>query len=141
MPVRRSLFPFWHETYTDGLHTRSPTRPEEGKDPGQSTEEGSKQKLVGMCWLEMAAAGRGVGTCRLRSQDSQCKRMSQHSWWLRRNFACIHARGSQMHTTLHESVTNFSLLALGTNPSLCLFVLFFHSLGCICCILCICKAM
>ena len=114
----------------------------EGKDPGQSIEKGSKQKLVGMYWLEMAAARRGVGTCRLKNQGSQCERMSQRSWWLYWIFACIHAWDSQMHTTLHESVTNFSLIALGTNPSPCLFVLlFFHSIGCVCCILCICKVM
>ena len=31
-----------------------------------------------------------------------------------------------VHSKHHKSVTNFSLLALGDNPSPCLFVLFFH---------------
>ena len=53
------------------------------------------------------------------------------------SFARIHDRDSQqMHGQLHKSITNFSLLALGANSSLWLFVLlFFHSLGCECCVL------
>ena len=60
-----------------------------------------------------------------RGQVGQRERMSQHSWWLCRNFTLIHARdSSQMHRKLCESVTHFSLLALGANPSPCLLVLF-----------------
>ena len=42
----------------------------------------------------------------------------------------------------HKSVINFFLLVLGANLTPCLFVLlFFHPLGRICCVLCVCKAM
>ena len=41
-----------------------------------------------------------------------------------------------------ESVKNVFLLALGANPSPSFLVLlFFHPLGCACCVLCACKAM
>ena len=41
-----------------------------------------------------------------------------------------------------EKCPNFFLLALGANPSPCLFVLLFsHPIGCICCVLSVCKEM
>ena len=69
--------------------------------------------------------------------------MSQCSFWLCGNSARIHARNSpQMHWKLYKSVTNFSLLALGANPSPWLFVLlFFHPLGCVRYVLCVHKEM
>ena len=46
------------------------------------------------------------------------------------------------HKKPHEGVTNFSLLALGANPSPWLSVLlFFHPQGWVCYELCVCKAM
>ena len=45
-------------------------------------------------------------------------------------------------TDCWESVTNFSLLALGANLSPLLFVLFFfHPVGCVYCVLCVRKEM
>ena len=45
-------------------------------------------------------------------------------------------------TKCEESVTDFSLLVLGANPSPWLFVLlFFYPLGCVCCGLCVHKEM
>ena len=109
---------------------------------GQSTEEDSQQKSGESDGQRKATAKREVETCRLRSQVSQREWMSQRSWWLCRNFARTYARDSQMHRKPHKSVINFSLLALGANLSPCLFVLlFFYPLACVCCVLCVCKAM
>ena len=82
-----------------------------------------------------------ASTCGLRGRVGQRERMSQRSWWLCWNFARIHARDSlQIHEVLSKSVTNFSLLALGVNPSPWLFVLlFFYPLSCVCCVLCVRK--
>ena len=84
----------------------------EGKVPGsqQKSGKGNDQKK--------AATKRRVGTCGLRSQVSQRKRMGQRSWWLCGNFTRIHARDN-------------------------LFVhLFFHPLvGWVWCVLCVCKAI
>ena len=61
-----------------------------------------------------------------RGRFDQRESMSQHFWWLCRNFAWKHAHDSpQMHRKLPKSVTNFSLLAFGANPSPWLF--FFSS--------------
>ena len=45
-------------------------------------------------------------------------------------------------TECQESVKNFALLTLGAEPSPYLFVfLFFHPLGCVCCVLCVRKGI
>ena len=57
---------------------------------------------------------------RLLSEEQECRvgqrvRMNQRSWWLCGNFARIHKP--------QKSIKNFSLIALGANPSPCLFIL------------------
>ena len=82
----------------DFLRDRKKTR--EGKVPGHSTEA-SQEKSREDDSVRGAAARRGVGSCGLRSQVSQRKRMRQRSYWLCRDFARIHARDSpQKHRTL-----------------------------------------
>ena len=101
----------------------------EGKVPWQSTEESSQKKSGKGDGQRKTAAKRSAGTCGLRSQVSKRERMSQRSWWLCVNFAQIHAHNSPQKAT-------------GANSSPYLFVLlFFHPFGCVCCILCVCKAM
>ena len=117
----------------DILGDRKKTR--EGKVPEQSTEETSQQN-TGKGDREKRLPSEESGPVALKNQDSQRERMSQRSWWLYGNFGRIHIRDSQMHRKPHKSVTNFFLLALGANPSSCWFVLlFFHPLGCVCCVL------
>ena len=61
--------------------------------------------------------------------------MNRRSLWLCGIFARIHARASpQIHRKLRQSVTNISLLALGANPSPCLFVLFSCTLSVVFCV-------
>ena len=115
---------------------------ETGRKRGKARTQGNQQKSERGDGQGGVVAKRGAGTCGLRSQVSQRDRMSQHSWWPCRNFARIHAHDNQMHRRPHKSVTNLSLLVLGANPSPCSFVfLFFYPLGCVCCALCVCKAM
>ena len=84
----------------------------------QSIDQGSQQKRA------------GAMACGLRGRVGQRERMSQRSSCLCGNFARIHACTSpQTHRKLRKSVTNFSLLARGANPSLCLFVLFSSTLS------------
>ena len=133
---------FWHETPTKGLRARFPTRPEEDEGrqetdqstqqnktvyrTGESVEQGSRQKRA------------GTRACGLRGQVGQSERISQRSWWLCGNFARIHTHASsQKHRKQHKSVTNFSLLALGANPSLCLFVLFSSALSVVYVVFCV----
>ena len=48
------------------------------------------------------------------------------------SFARVHARVNPQKHRMHKSLTDFSLLALGANPSPWLFVLlFFHPLSCV----------
>ena len=52
------------------------------------------------------------------------------------SFARVHARVSPQKHRMHQSVNDFSLLPLGTNPNPWFFVfLFFHPLGCVFCVL------
>ena len=104
-----------HETGRGRGKARSESRTEQSRteESRQRTEQRSRQKRA------------GARACGLRDRVDQRERMSQHSWWLCGNFTRIHARASpQMHRKLRKSVTNFSLLALGANPSLCLFVVY-----------------
>ena len=89
-----------------------------------------------------ATARRGARICGTRGWVGQRERMSQCSWWLCGNFARIHVRDSpQMHSKLPKSVPNFSLLALGANPSPCLFVFLFLHLSIVYVVLCVYKEM
>ena len=129
--VRFGAKPTQRACLRDFLRDREKTR--ESKVPGQSTEESSQQKLGEGAGQRKVTAKRGVGTCGLRGRVGQREKMSQRSWWLCGNFTTDYR---YIKTPLN-SVKNFSLLALGAKPSLCLFVLlFFHSLGCVCCVLC-----
>ena len=119
-------------------------RMREGKVPEQirrrqSAGESSQQKL-GEADGQRKATARTYGP---RGWVGQRERISQYSWWLCGNFTRIHTHNSpQMHRKLHKSLTNFSLLVLGANPSPWLFVLLFlHFFSCVCCVWCICKEM
>ena len=82
-----------------------------GQSVGESNQQESREAE---CW-DLWARGR-VG---------QRERMSQRSLWLCEYFAHIHALDSlQMYRKLCKGVTNFCFLALGANPSPCVFVLF-----------------
>ena len=132
VPVRVFFYLFWCETHKKGLRARFPVRLEEDKGrQGLRAVYRSRGKVTAK-W--------GVGTCGLRSQVSQRERMRQRSWWLCRNFARTHACNSQMHRIPYKSVTNFSLLALGANPSPCL-LFFSFTLSVVYVVLCVCKAM
>ena len=113
---------FWHETQTKSLCTRFPMRLEE--DEGRKVPELniSNQSIeVRESWRSRKASAR---ICGHRGRVGQSEMMSQRSWWLCGNFARVHVHTSpQMHRKLRKGVTNFSLLALGANSSLCLFVL------------------
>ena len=71
----------------------------EGKVPEQSTEESNQQMSGKGDGQREMTAKRGVGTCGLKSQVSQRKRISHLSLWLCRNFARIHACDSPTKTT------------------------------------------
>ena len=136
MPVRGSLCLYWCETHTKDLRARFPTRPEEdkGRQEPKIEQKIAENKTEQRSGQNRAVNGsRGKLTARMcepRGQVGQCESMSQHSWWLCGNFARTHAPDSLlMHGKLHNSVTNFSLLALGANSSPCLFVLFSSTLS------------
>ena len=99
--------------------TCSQEEDEEAKVPEQnrrrqSAEESSQQKSG----REPTVRERRLRGPVNRGRVGEGERTSQHSRWLCRNLARIHARDSpQMYRKLHKSVTNFSLLALGANPS------------------------
>ena len=101
---------------------------------GQSAGESSRQKS-GEADGQRKSTAR---TCGSRGRVGQREKMSLRSWWLCGNFARIHARDSSlMHRKLHKSVTNFSLLALGANPSPCLVVLFSSTLSVVYVVFCV----
>ena len=109
----------------------------------QSTEEGSQQKSGKAAVRE----GRWLSE-ELEPVDPEAG-LAKARGWVNVPGGCV---GISLRYTLaiahrctrksHKSVTNISLLALGANQNPCLFVLlFFLPLGCICCVLCVCKAM
>ena len=115
----------WNHTLRSRKRTREGRSQREQKKPndrtGQSAGESCQQKSVEADGEKKATAG----TCGSRGRVDQREWMSQHSWWLCGDFARIHAPDSpQIQGKLHKSVTNFSHLVLGANPSPCLFVLF-----------------
>ena len=123
-PLRGFLYLLWHETHSGDF----PTRPEEDEKKGprafnRRKELGTVRKRrrseKGNCELR-------VGTCGLRSQVSQCERMSQCSCWLCGNFAPIHASNSHRYIENHRKVSNTSFLHLElTQVHTCFF--FFSS--------------
>ena len=144
MPVRGFLCLFWRETHTKDLRARFLTTPEEdekGQGPRavnrrrQSTEVGERRRLEKGGYLTRSYDMWTLRPGRLTRQDESgflatvCEFSSTRSWQ------------TQKHRMLGK-YPNFSLLALGANPSPWLFVLlFFHPLGCVYCDLCIWKAM
>ena len=145
---------FWRETHTKGLQARSPTRPEE--DEGRKVPELKRSQSTGESSQEKVAVKRWELVREETSQQKSERRLlrpvdRQMPVWPTRedksallvtcgSFARVHAHVSPLKHRMHKSVTNFSLLALGANPSPWLFVLlFFHPLGCVCCVLCVGK--
>ena len=141
--VRRSLCLFWRETHPKGLYTRSPTRREEdeGRKVPEKREGHSQQKRA----VKRRSVARWESGREETSQQKSDRRLLgpvdlQMPGWPTRedesaflvacgSFARIQARDSlQMHGELHKNVTDFSLLALGTNPSPRLFVCLFFFL-------------
>ena len=143
VPVRGFLGLFWRETHTKGLRVRSPTRP--GEDEGKRVPE--KQSV-------REGQLREVG----RTEHSREKKQSTEvggSWRSRKTFedsGLTNTRkwvgipsgfvGVSLEYTLvlvqrmHKSVTYFSPIGLGANPSpWFLFFFFFHPLGCVFCVL------
>ena len=120
----RFLCLFWRETHTKGLRARFPTRPEknmgrQGLRADQKKAVNKRGKSTGKC-SRSEVKNRRLLSEELGSVDPEAglANVSQRSWWLCGNFARIHARDSPQ-----KSVINFSLLALGANPSSWLFVL------------------
>ena len=148
VPVRWSICLFWRETHTKSLCKRSPMRPEEDKgrkvpDTVGRTEqsrEGHSQQKRTIGSQEKVSQRWELSREETSQQKSERLLLElvdlQMMGWPKRedesaflmvcgSFMWIHARKSlQMHGELHKSVTNLSLLALGANPSSCLFVLF-----------------
>ena len=134
-PVRWSHFLFWPETHIKGLCARSPTRPEEDERTNvpEKRDHSQQKRTVSRREEKEAVSRREQG----REQGSQqfCKNMwTQYGLtnarkWVSipsESFAQIHVRDSlQIHGDLHKSVTKLSLLALGANPSSCLFAFLF----------------
>ena len=95
-------------------------RTREGRFQGrtdQSTGESSRQK-----------SGEADGRTNVVGQR---EKISQHSWWLRENFARIHARDSSQNARKVSQTSPFLRLEL-TQFRIC--SLFFHHLGCVLCV-------
>ena len=130
VPIRGSLYLFWCETHTKGLRARSTTRRgkecprgEQGSQRiGQSTKDGGSRLLA--C-VDPEAGSANVKRC-------QC------SWWSYGIFARIHARDSSQNAWKVSQTSPFLRLEL-TQVRVC--SLFFHPLGCLCCVLCVRKEM
>ena len=146
MPVRGFLCLFWLEIHTKGLRTRFPTRPEEDNEgPRAEQKKAVNRRRQSARVSSRQKSGKANGqrkatawTCASIGWVGQHERMNQHSWWLCRNFAGIHACNSQqMHRKLHKSVTNFTLHMLRANPSPCLFVLFSSTLSVVYAVFCL----
>ena len=132
---------FWRETHTNGLRARSLTRPEE--DEGRqgpravNRREQSTEVMGKVTAIERWLLSEESGPVNSEARSANARR------WVSVPGGCVWTFEYTLVThKCRKSVTNFSLLALGVNPSPWLFVLlFFHLLGCVCCVLCVCKAM
>ena len=141
MPVRGSLCLFWRETHTKSLRARFPMRPEEGEGRQgpravNRTRQSARERAINRSRGKRKTTARNCGP---RRRVGQCERISQHSRWLCGNFARIQACDSpQMHRKLHKvsQISSFLCLEL-TQVRVC--SLFFHSLGWVYCVLCICE--
>ena len=118
-----------HETRRGGGKARSQNRAVERTErTGQSREQ---KRAVSRREQELGPV------------DSEARLANMRGWvsvpgGFVRNVARIYAHdSSQMHRKLHKSVTNFSLLALGANPSLWLFVLLFFDLSIVYVVFCV----
>ena len=161
VPVKGSLCLFWCKTHTKGLHMRFPTRPKEDegrkvpeqKRTGQLNEEGSQKKETSRQnravskrdqSTELNRPGQSTGESSqqrlLGPVDSEARLANMSGWVMISggNFTQIHAHASpQIHRKPRKSITNVSLLALGTNPSPCLFVLFSSTLSVVYVVFCL----
>ena len=112
--------------------------------PGQRTDQSSRQNKV-VDGREQSTFCRGKPTARMcgpRGQVDQREKMSQHFWWLCGDFARIQALASpQMHRMLGKYHKLFPSCTWSQPKSVFVCSLFFHSLGCVCCVLCVRKKM
>ena len=143
VPVRESLCLFWHETNTKGLRVRSPMRPEgRGKEGprDQSAGEVSQEKVAAeTSWQNRSVKRWESGREETSQQKSERRLLKpvdlQMPGWPTREFKSAFqvalwefllkytlALAHRMHKKCHRL-----LLALGANPSPCLFVCLFFS--------------
>ena len=126
------------------LQDRKRTR--EGRSQGQWRVEDSQEKESVKRWVQRREETSQQNSKRqlLRPVD-----LKMPGWPTREDksallvacgsFTRVHARVSPQKHRMHESVTDYFFLALGANPSPCLFVLlYFHPLGWV---FCVCKGM
>ena len=134
MPIRGSLCLFWYKTHTKGLRTRFPARPEENEGKPDPRAVNRSQGKVTVRERQLLSEELGPVDPEARLADVR--------GWVSIPCGCVGILLGYMLVIAHrctEKCPNFSLLVLGANPSLCLFVLlFFHPLSCV---LCVCKAM
>ena len=150
-PLRRSLCLFWCETHTKGLRTRSHARPEvewegrsERRQRRQLTTEGRREQsawdssperdTVG--WRRQWEDGGRAEKRSNRSQKDDCKDLLTYRGQVNQcenMSALLVACENFVRVLVHVSSQNalchiyFPLLALGADPSPCLFVCFFSS--------------
>ena len=147
---QRILCLFWGETYTKGLHARSPKRPEgRGKEGSREDREGhSQQKGAEKTSRENRSVRRWESGREETSQQKSERRllgpvdqqMSCWPTWEDESVFLVALREFLLEYTIalahrmHKKCHRLPPLALGANPSPSLFVLFLHPprLGILC---------
>ena len=132
VPVEGFFSLFRRETHTKGLRARSPRPEEDDERQGPRAVNKSRGKVT--------VRERLLLNEELVLVEAE---LTNVRGWVSVPGGCV---GISLRYTDAQKATekspNFSLLALGANPSPCLFVLLFvHPFDCECCVLCLCKAM
>ena len=130
---------------------KGPTRKisfETGRRQGKVRSLGSQQKrAVNGSWRKVMVRERGLLSEKLGPVDPEAGLANVRGWvripggcvGISLGYTLVIARCTEIHRKLSQ--TSLFLRLELTQVHACFFLLFFHPLGCVCCVLCVYKAM